>query len=126
MSHTDHGQGFTAVEVMITLFIIGFILATGYQAYALVTSDSSDIRLQTEASNIAYEALRRVSDDATDPCTTLTPSVDIPSDNTLPSPKTLTANISCPFGTSSTVSLVTVTLTYGQSNKKVTHAVYSH
>jgi prepilin-type N-terminal cleavage/methylation domain-containing protein len=119
-------NGFTAVEVMITLFIIGFILASGYQAYALVSGDSSDIRLQAEASNIAYETLRRVSDESTDPCSTQSPSVSIPSTSTLPTPRTLTANISCPFGTTSTVSLVTVSLTYGPSNQEVIHAVYSH
>ncbi len=119
--------GFTAVEVMVTLFIIGFLLAAGYQAYALVTSDSNDTRTRAEASNVAYEAMRRASASSTNPCSVIASvaGISIPSTSTLPQPRSITAAISCPYGTSNAVSLVTVEVTYGPSNEKVTHAVYT-
>lgn len=118
-------QGFTAVEVLVTLFIIGFLLAAGYQAYGLVTGDSQEVRMRAEASNIGYEALRRVSGEAAKPCVTSSPSVTIPDSSTLPLPRSISAAISCPYGTSSLISLTTVTVTYGSTNEKVVHAIYS-
>ncbi len=119
-------QGFTAIEVLVTLFIVGFLLAAGYQAYSLVTGDSYEARQRSEASNIAYEALRRISGDATTPCSVnTTPSVSIPETTKLAPPRDITAGISCPFGTTSAISLVTVTITYGPTNETVTHAIYA-
>lgn len=120
-----HASGFTAVEVLVTLFIIGFLLAAGYQAYGLVTNDSYDARLRSEASNIAYEAMRRIAGNAATPCAAQTPATSIPESSTLPSPRTIAASISCPQGTTSAISLVTITITYGPSNETVTHAVYT-
>lgn len=117
--------GFTAVEVLITLFIIGFILASGYQAYALVTNDAGNTRNHAEASNIAYENLRRIQGVVGNPCTTSTSSVDFPPWSTLPEPRSIEAAIACPYGTADPVSLVTVTVSYGSTNEKVVHAVYA-
>lgn len=124
----SHEKGFTAVEVLITLFIVGFILASGYQTYALVTDDAGKARERAEASNIAYEELRRIQGTVTSSessCATSTPTAEIPAASTLPTPRSITAAITCPFGTSNPVSLVTITVTYGPSSQKVVHGVYA-
>ncbi len=119
------GQGFTTVEVLVTLFIIGFFLAAGYQAYSLVVSGTHESRTQNEASNVAYAELRRLAGTVGTTCSASTPTASIPSGSTLPAPQSISAQITCPFGTTSKISLVTVSLTYGPTNKKVTHAIYA-
>lgn len=118
--------GFTAVEVLITLFVVGFVLASGYQTYALVTDDAAETSHRTEASNYAYEAMRQFEGFATTPCTPITPPTnELPADSTLPNPRSITAAITCPYGTTDNVSLVTVTVTYGPSNEKVVHGIFT-
>lgn len=51
-------QGFTAVELLVTLFIAALFIASGYQLYAVTTTDSANIRERSIASNIAYKYLR--------------------------------------------------------------------
>ncbi|MDN5819811.1 MAG: prepilin-type N-terminal cleavage/methylation domain-containing protein [bacterium] len=51
-------QGFTAVELLITLFVAALFITSGYQLYAITTADSADIRERSLASNIGYKFLR--------------------------------------------------------------------
>ncbi len=126
MSH-GYESGFSAIELLITIFVAVAFLASGYQLYSAVVRNGADTRNQTTASNIAYDYLRRVSPQATNPCTvipnsTLAPT--IPSGTTLPA-ATITANITCPFGATSGTSLVTVVVGYGNTNpKQVQHAIF--
>lgn len=123
--------GFSAIELLITIFVAAAFLAAGYQLYSAVLRYGSDTRNQTTASNIAYDYLRRYSSQATNPCTvvTPTPAPTIPTPpaggTALPSPS-ITASITCPYGTSNGTSLVSVTVTYGYTSpqKQVQHAVY--
>lgn len=127
MSRTSPQSGFSAVELLITIFVAVAFLGAGYQLYAAVVRNGADTRNQTTASNIAYDYLRRYSPQATNPCTTVTPSPapTIPSGTTLPS-ASITATITCPYGAASGTSLITVTVTYGSSSpaKQVQHATY--
>ena len=61
--------GFTAVELLITLFIAVAFLGTAYQLYTAVIRDSAEARFRAKASNIAYAELRKWSDDTTPGCT---------------------------------------------------------
>lgn len=116
--------GFSAVELLITLFIGAAFLATGYQLYTIIIEDGGDARTQAKASNIAYDLLRQYTPNATKPCTVLNPSATIPS-GSLPSPSTATINIDCPGGLGTTsVSRLKVTVKYGPSpQKEVVHAI---
>lgn len=126
MSVAQREEGFTIVEVVIALFVIGLLLGAGYQAYGLVVNGSRETRLRAEASNIAYEALRRTAATVPTPCTASgATSLTIPSSSTLPTPRTMTRTITCPNSANSAVSRVTVTLTYGPSAEKVVHALYA-
>lgn len=116
--------GFSAVELLITLFIAAAFLATAYQLYTIIIEDGGNVRTQAKASNIAYDFLRRYTPNATNPCTqsTLNPAI---ASGSLPSPSSATVNITCPgtLGTN-TVSKVQVTILYGSPAKQVIHAIF--
>jgi len=117
-------QGFSAVELLITLFVAATFIATGYQLYSIIIKDGGDVRQRAKASNIAYENMRRYSAQATSPCTAVTPSPapSIPANSGLESPS-ITVTISCPYGTGSPVSKVEAVVRYGAPQQEVAHAV---
>lgn len=125
ISRTSQQSGFSAVELLITLFVGAAFIATGYQLYSVIIQSSGDARFRAKASNIAYENLRRYSPQATNPCSavtpTPTPTVDAASGLSNP---VMTVTISCPYGTSSGTSKVQVSLTYGSPQQEVAHAIY--
>lgn len=123
-------KGFTAVEVLVTLFIAVLLIGGGYQAYGLVNSNSQEARERSTASNHAYEALRRLAVAPPSTCPASPSPQDItselPSDSGLSGPYTMTATYSCPYGSGHTISQLTVRILYGPSSpqKEVEHAVY--
>ena len=126
MKTLDSQAGFSAVELLISLFIAVAFIAAGYQLYAVIVKDGSDARYQSRASNIAYENLRTYSAQATSGCTVISPaSQSLPSTgaNGLPS-ATMYINITCPYGLSDPTSKVSVRITYGTPQQEVTHALF--
>lgn len=125
MINTPSQSGFSTVELLITLFIAVAFVTTGYQLYTLVISDSGSSRLQSRADNAAYNLLRQYSSQATKPCSVVTPTPTpaiSPSDN-LPN-ASVTVTFSCPYGTSSAISKIEVTLLYNTPQKEIVHALY--
>jgi hypothetical protein len=138
----DHRRelGFTAVEVLITLFIAAVFIIAGYALYGVVIKDNGSTRAQTVASDLAYNYMRQYSASATKPCTvpsgfplTLTPTV------TGLSNVSVTVSIDCPYsgypttnGTSGYVPLATqqsvseilVTVNYNNPVQSLSNAVY--
>jgi Tfp pilus assembly protein PilV len=117
--------GLSAIELLITLFVGAAFIATGYQLYASIIESSGEARFRARASNIAYDYLRQYSADVTNPCTVITPNPapTVPSDSGL-THATITATITCPFGTSSPTSKVQVIITYGSPQEEVAHAIF--
>jgi Tfp pilus assembly protein PilV len=126
MKKIDTQSGFSAVELLISMFIAVAFIAAGYQLYSVIVKDGSDARLQARASAIAYENLRTYSATASSPCvvSSLAP-VALPStgSNGLPS-ATMYVNLTCPYGTSDLTTKVSVRITYGSPQKEVTHALF--
>jgi Tfp pilus assembly protein PilV len=116
--------GFSAIELLITLFIAAAFLTTGYQLYSIVIKSSATSRSRAQASNIAYDALRRYSAQATNPCTvvTPTPTPTIPANPGITN-AAISVSFSCPYGTTSPTSKIRVTVTYGTSGGEVDHAL---
>lgn len=123
-------QGFSAIELLITLFVAAAFLVTGYQLYYTVLDSSGQARLRTIANNIAYDKLRFYAAQATDPCTaktdaTLNPS--LPANHGLGNAD-VTATITCPFS-GSRVSRVQIQINYGtqsSSGQEITrHVIYT-
>ncbi|MEO8912057.1 MAG: prepilin-type N-terminal cleavage/methylation domain-containing protein [Candidatus Saccharimonas sp.] len=111
MNHSIN-KGLTAVELIIAIVIAMILLGSAYQMYAAVLRNSGESQSQATASNVAYDLVRQYQKKATTPCNGgITETPALPSYAQLPSGKA-TAAISCPFGNSSTLSLVKVTVTY--------------
>lgn len=131
MIHTRLQAGFSAVELLITLFIAAIFLLAGYQLYSYVLLGGTEASQQAEASRIAYRYLRSTQDSlTTGTCTAGTPvSNQTVTDTSLPQAKA-TVTVSCPFSADPIkgVSLIKAAVTYkGPSQTEtVSHATYAY
>lgn len=119
-------SGFTIVELTITLVISALLIGSAYQLFGAISRNSTDAQRQSQASSVAYDLLRRTQNNTTaltNPCTTSTPAASIPSYTNLKGSAQI--SVSCPLGTTSALSLITVTVTYNNSTGKaqVTRAI---
>lgn len=122
--YTRNEKGFSAIELLISLFIAAAFIATGYQLFAVVIADGDEARLRSRASNVAYENLQKYSPTTTNPCTVLpTATPAAPSDLVA---ATVSVTFGCPYGTTSPTSKVQVVVSYGSDSPKktVTEAIY--
>lgn len=129
--------GFSAVELMISLFIAVAFIASGYQLYSVIIKDGASARHRTQASNIAYTYLRKYANQPSGNCSTsylMLPKPVLSADEVKllpqlagPPPKAAEVSVltSCPYGTSSTIWRITVTVKYGSPQKEVSHAIFS-
>lgn len=133
-------QGFTAIELLITL-IIGVVLFIAFsQLYAVSIESAASTSNRSRANNIAYEALRIASYQVAKPCVakpTLSPAVTMPANHNLPKsasvPNYIEATIDCPYGQpdgggvkQNGISRITVTITYGTPAETVKHAIFKN
>lgn len=117
-------SGFTAVELLVTLFVAAVFLASGYQLYNLMMKDSGETRTRSKASNVAYDYLQQYKAKATNPCTT-TPSLSTtPISISGLSDATVAVDITCPYPLTTSVSKITVTIKYSNPQKTVVNATY--
>lgn len=127
MKMTEVQTGFSAVELLITLFVAAAFIATGYQLYSIIVKNGADVRLRSVASNIAYDNLRRyasavngancVANNAP------TPTPTIPAGSGLSS-ASITVTLSCPYGSTISLTKVLVSVKYGTPQQEVVHALY--
>jgi Tfp pilus assembly protein PilV len=125
MIKNDLQTGFSAVELLISLFIAVAFVSAGYQLYAVIVKDGGEARFRAVASDIAYDKLRTYSSQVTDPCTNVTPTPT----PTLPNPSglsnaSISVTISCPYSAGESTSKVSVTVLYGTPQQEVTHAIF--
>ena len=127
MNRREHlaQAGFSAVALLITLFVAAAFVPTGYQLYSVIIQNGESSRVKAKASNIAYDNLRRYAPQATNPCSTVTPSPapTIPSGSNLTN-ASISVVISCPYGTSLDLSKVTATVTYGNPQESIVHVLF--
>lgn len=110
-------QGFTAVELLITLFIAASFLIAGYQLFDVVIRDGAEARNDSKASNIAYDYLRRVADTPVSPCTPSVPPAErVPNTDGLTN-IVVSVQISCPKAETPALSRIEVTVAYGTDGK---------
>lgn len=112
---TNNQQGFSAIELLITLFIAGIFLVSGYQMYSMITKDGSEARQQAQAYNLAKLYLQNYKSTVGATCMT-TPPPAIPTINVagLTNPS-LIPSVTCPYGSASPITKITVTLRYGSN-----------
>jgi prepilin-type N-terminal cleavage/methylation domain-containing protein len=127
---SDSMKGFSAIELLVTLFIALLFLSIGYTLYGTIVTSSSVARHRAQADNIAFEYLRRYETTVTNPCIVTNPVnnalVTGPTAADLAGP-TVTVNITCQNSTATSLSLVKVTVLYkeGGVQRNVYHEVYA-
>lgn len=128
-------RGFTAVELLITLFIAAVFLFAGYQLYIQVIRDGRDADRTAQLSNIVYQKMREASAQVTAAypsgcnaaaeATSNTTNESVSGIGTV----TYTKTIKCPYGVSPVVDIflikITATYTADGAQKKVEHATYA-
>lgn len=119
MSAPSQQQGFSTVELLISLFIAAAFIATGFQLFFVVIEDGNETRLRSRAGNVAYETLRRYSASAPIPCSTApgTQTLSIPTSE-LPAAEG-EVTYSCPYGAGARTTRVNVSIEYGDKPELV-------
>jgi len=126
MIHRRSQSGFTAIELLITLFVAAAFLAGGYQLYVVIIKDSGNSRAQANASNVAYDYMQRYAATTPNPCSN-TPLLAPTSINVGGlSAVTVGVTASCPYPNNLNVSKVTVTITYNNPQQTVQYATYTN
>lgn len=122
-------QGFTTVELIVTLAVGVLFLMSGYQLYGAISLRSGEARSMSEASNIGYEVLRQEGayKDVSVACSATASSHDSTSitDRTSPTLSNLEITIlRCKPISSLPVVRTTVVVKYGLPQREVVHATY--
>lgn len=118
--HSQRQLGFTAVELLVTLFVAAAFIIAGYQLFNVVIRDGGDTRAKAAAANAAYAYLRQYSDSATNPCSSLSPLTNEPATVDGLTDVTVTVVIQCAQADAPTLSKVDVTLAYNKDTPKKT------
>lgn len=128
MSHTYSVKtaGFTAVELLITLFVAAAFLTAGYQLFSLVIQDGGDTRAEATVNNEAYNYLRQYTNAATNPCAVSTPISNSAVTIEGVTDSRITVSISCPQTSTPSLSRVEVAISYqtGSGAKSIIQATY--
>ncbi|MBM3210318.1 hypothetical protein FJZ39_03185 [Candidatus Saccharibacteria bacterium] len=125
--HARTAAGFSAVELLVTLFVAIIFLSACYALYTAVIDDGGSTRARARASAIASEQLDIVIADnhACQTTRVLTPAP--PSDSKLDNP-VITATITAPYGCPWTdkVKKVNIRVQYGPNTNRqeVNHAMF--
>jgi prepilin-type N-terminal cleavage/methylation domain-containing protein len=117
-------DGFTVVELLITLFVAAAFLVSGYQLYNLIIKDSGQARADSRASSIAYDYMRRYSATVVSPCVASTPLTDASVTAGGLSNVLVTVAITCPYTATTTLSKVDVTVKYNTPQQVLEYATY--
>lgn len=129
-------QGFSAVELLITLFIGALFLISGIQIYGFIFSNGTESGQTAKASNLAYEMLQEFKasyETESGNCETSTDSNPTISDNHGLSIVSSSIVVECPFAAFTgsqeglkALSKITVTINYktGSSTESIKQAAY--
>lgn len=115
--------GFSAIELMITLFIAVSFFTTGFQIYSLITTDGDETRSRNRANNIVYDYLQRYKPDPAVACVAAQPVNNQAVTATNLTNVTVSITISCPVVNGVSQTKETATVSYGIPQKTVTSTI---
>jgi Tfp pilus assembly protein PilV len=117
-------SGFSAIELLITLFVLAAFLIAGVQLYNVVINDGAASRAESRASNLAYNYLRQYSTVADNPCSPATPvdgeSVEVQGLIDV----SVTVSVTCPYDSATSISKLEVAVSYNLPSQTVVHATF--
>lgn len=126
MTASKNQSGFTAVELLITLFVAAAFLIASYQLFNLIIKDGGATRSQSRAANVAYDYLRQYTASSTTiPCTTSSPLNDAPLTVDGLSNVAVNVTVTCPSNTVNSLSKVEVDVTYNNPTQTVVYAAFT-
>jgi len=125
MTQPTKQSGFTAVELLITLFVAAAFLIAAYQLFNLVIKDGGNTRAESRASNVAYDYMRQYAASSTTiPCTPSTPLSSVPVSVDGLSDATITVTVTCLPNAISSLSKVEVALSYNKPLQTVKYSTF--
>lgn len=126
MSTSNRQSGFTAVELLVTLFVAAAFLIASYQLFNLIIKDGGATRAQSRAANVAYDYLRQYAASATTiPCTASSPLNDAPLSVDGLTNVTINVDVSCLPNAVASLSKVEADITYNNPVQTVSYATYT-
>jgi len=126
MNRKRRQSGFTAVELLITLFVAAAFLIAAYTLFNLIIKDGGATRSESRASNVAYDYLRQYAASSTTiPCTASSPLNDAPLTIDGLTSVTIDVTVSCLPDAIESVSKVQASVTYNNPAQTVTYAIYT-
>ena len=131
MIRTSRDEGFTVVELLVTLFVAALFVLSGWQLYTVVTTRSAEAQQESEAGDLAYSVLRGwewgadeyVSAAVCSSSTTATSISPLPDTGSLPSPVDVKMSRCNPI-TGVNMNRVIVTVIYGPDELEVSHGIF--
>lgn len=119
-------SGFSLVELLVTLVIATTFLVGAYQLFGSVMKDGGEARKESKASNVAYDYLRRYTSGLSGSCTSLTPTIQILSNQNISEVgnATITIVTSCPYASKTNIFKVTVIISYSNPTNTVVYSSY--
>ena len=127
MSYSSLRQdGFTAVELLITLLVASMFLFAGYQLYTQVMKDGAEANKSAIVSSEVTARVQKESRDRSGNCVAATPAPTTEAVTGVGNVQ-FTTTISCPNATElPTLKYIKVEATYGSNPaRSVVHAVYA-
>lgn len=116
--------GFSAVELLITLFVAVAFLVAGYQLFDVVIRNGGEARAESRAANVAYSHLRQYSESATNPCAPSSPLASSPVTVDGLTDVTVSIFITCPQQDAPSISKVEAIIEYGELSKELRYATF--
>lgn len=124
MNDDQSQDGFTVVELLISLFIAAAFIGAGYQLYSTLIKDGGQAYQRSVASNVAYSYLRSAIGQPSGSCQPAEVTTDVEDGTGLPPGSTVKLSMTCPYHPGNMTSKLTATVTYGQPEQKVTHGMF--
>lgn len=125
MNNSTRQSGFTAVELLITLFVAAAFLIAGYQLFSLVIKDGGQTRAESRAANVAYDYMRRYAATSTSvPCVASTPVNNVAINVDGLSAVTIKVTVSCPTSTLDGVSKVEALISFNIPSQTLQYATF--
>lgn len=126
---SSNRSGFTAVELLITLFVAAIFLSAGYILYNVVVTRSAEARHQIEADAIATDYLQRKRSTVPVSCIPsppVTTSLSAAESGSLAAAQ-VTISVICPVPAESALSKVVVKVEYKENGttESVQHEAYA-
>lgn len=118
-------DGFTIIELLVTLFVAAIFLIAGYQMYTTILRTDGQTRTQAAAQSLAADYGARYVASAPYPCTASQPLNNSPVTYTGLSSVTVSVTISCPKPSPDNVASVNVLVKYGTPQNQISYSTWA-